>query len=123
MKLGIVGSRTFNNYDFLKKCLSFHDDISLIISGGAKGADSLAIDYAKEHRIKYIEFLPNWDMEGRSAGFNRNKRIVEAVDEIIAFWDGSSKGSKHTIDLAESVGKLVYIYWPSANEVIESIGL
>ena len=122
VKLGIVGSRSFNNYDFLKKCLSFHE-ISLIISGGAKGADSLAIDYAKEHRIKYIEFLPNWDMEGRSAGYNRNKKIVEASDEIVAFWDSKSKGSKHTIDLAESVDKLVYIYWPSANEVIENIGL
>lgn len=124
MKLGVVGSRTFNNYDFLKKCLSFHsDNISLIISGGCRGADLLAIDYAKEHRIKYIEFTANWDMEGRSAGYNRNKKIVEASDEIIAFWDGKSKGTKHTIDLAESVGKLVYIYWPSTNEIIENIGL
>jgi predicted Rossmann fold nucleotide-binding protein DprA/Smf involved in DNA uptake len=122
MKLAIVGSRSFSDYEFLKKMIDYHP-CTCIISGGAKGADTLAKRYAVEHGILIQEFLPNWDLHGKSAGFIRNKQIVEASEELVAFWDKKSPGTKHSIDLAEQAGKPVYIYWPSEPDITEGIGI
>lgn len=105
MKVIIAGSRDFNNYELLKdKCnyyLQNYDDIE-IVSGLARGADSLAIKYAKEYNYPVKEFKPDWDKFGKSAGYIRNKEMAEYADALIAFWDGKSKGTKHMIDLAKS---------------------
>ena len=122
MKLAIVGSRNFDDYEFLKKIINYHP-CTQIISGGARGADTLAKRYAVEHGIPIKEFLPNWDVHGNSAGFIRNKQIVEACDELVAFWDSISKGTKHSLDLAEESGKPVYKYWPSEPDIMEGIGI
>lgn len=108
---GIIGSRSFEDYQFFKDTLYWFE-FKAIISGGASGADSLAERYAIEHDIPFKKFVPNWRPGGvydRSAGFKRNKLIIDASDEIIAFWDGISKGTKHSIDLAAEVGKPCYI--------------
>ncbi len=122
IRVGVVGSRSFNDYDFLKKMLQWHD-IRLIVSGGAKGADSLAEKYAAECGIPTKIRKPNWDKFGKSAGFRRNEEIVEDSDEIVAFWDGKSKGTIHTINLAEQAGKPVHIYKFEDNTSIENLGL
>lgn len=125
MRLAVVGSREFNDYEFMKKILE-HYPCTQIISGGAKGADSLAKQYSAEKGILLKEFLPNWDVYGKSAGFIRNKRIVAASDEVVAFWDGESKGTKHTIDIAEESGKPVHIYWPPPDkdeDITEGVGV
>lgn len=109
-KMGIIGSRTFVNYEFMKKILDSFS-FSEIVSGGARGADSLAKKYAKEKNLLITEILPDWNQYGRSAGFKRNKLIVDQSDAIIAFWDGKSKGTAHSIRLAKKVGKNVYIFW------------
>ena len=106
--VAVIGSRTFNNYELVKSELSkIH--ISKIVSGGAKGADSLGIKYAKEFNINYQEFLPNWNKYGRSAGFRRNKTMIDNCDLVVAFWDGKSKGTKHSILLARREGLEVKI--------------
>lgn len=105
MKFGVVGSRNFNNYELLNKTLSEYDNINYIISGGAYGADKLAERYAINNNIKTIIFLPEWSKYGKSAGFIRNKLIVNESDIIIAFWDGKSKGTKLTIDLIKKYNK------------------
>jgi predicted Rossmann fold nucleotide-binding protein DprA/Smf involved in DNA uptake len=124
MKLAVVGSRSFSNYEFLKKILEFHP-CTQIISGGAKGADTLARQFAGEKGIPIKEFLPNWDKDGKAAGFIRNKQIVNACDELVAFWDGESRGTAHSIKLAEDAGKPVYKYWQddSEEELFEGIGI
>lgn len=116
LRLGVVGSRTFSSYSFLCSVLNLFD-IQNIVSGGAKGADSLAAQYARENNIALIEHLPDWNQFGKSAGFIRNQKIIDDSDEIIAFWDGLSKGTKHSIDLAQNVGKIVRIYWPFSKEL------
>ena len=109
MILGVVGSREFNNYILLKESLDALD-ISKIISGGARGADSLAVDYAKENAIPYYEYLANYNKYGSPAAlFKRNVEIVEASDMIVAFWDGISKGTLHTIKYARARNKEVII--------------
>ena len=104
MTLGIVGSRTFRDYNLLwshiRKNLKVQD-IGLIVSGGAQGADKLGERFAYEHNIPTKIFLPDWEKYGKRAGFVRNAEIVALADEVIAFWDGSSRGTKHTIQLCK----------------------
>ncbi|KKN54356.1 hypothetical protein LCGC14_0593340 [marine sediment metagenome] len=101
MVIAVVGSRTFTDYNTVCKVLDNYADTSdTIVSGGAKGADSLARRYANEHGLKLIEHLPDWKIHGRVAGFIRNELIVDDADVMIAFWDGQSRGTQHSIDLA-----------------------
>jgi len=106
MKVGIVGSREFKNYelfsDIMKQYLS---DISWVVSGGAPGADSLAEKWAKENKKMLTIYPADWFNLGKRAGYVRNTDIVKNSDMIIAFWDGNSKGTKHTIGLAQKMGK------------------
>lgn len=109
MNLGIIGSRTFNNYNLLKESIEKFDNISLIISGGAKGADNLAYDCAKEMNIETLIIKPDWKKYNRGAGLIRNKDIVDKSDFIIAFWDGQSKGTLHAIKYAKKKEKSLEI--------------
>lgn len=110
MKLAIVGSRGFSNYELLKETLKKYN-IDVIVSGGAEGADSLAEKYALDNNIPLIIFLPDWKQKGKKAGFLRNIKIVEACDGLIAFWDGESRGTKHSIDLAKKNYKFLEIVY------------
>ena len=109
-RLAVVGSRTFHDYDLLSQVLgSVHTPISIIVSGGAKGADSLAEKYALEHDIDTDIYLPDWDKFKKTAGFVRNYDIVANADAVVAFWDGKSRGTMHTVKIAEKAGLPVYI--------------
>lgn len=125
MKLAVVGSRTFDDFGFMKQILEYHS-CTQIISGGAKGADTLAKQYAAEKGISMKEFPANWNTHGKSAGYIRNKQIVDACDEVVAFWNKKSPGTKHSIDLAKDANKPVHIYWPSEDteeKLFEGIGI
>lgn len=100
MKLAVIGSRDFNDYNLLKSELD-KIFITMIISGGAAGADDFSQRYAKENGLPILIFYPNWNKEGKSAGYKRNVKIIKACDEVIAFWDGKSKGTQHGINLAK----------------------
>lgn len=108
-KVAVVGSRSFIDYQFLEQVLNTYSNIEVIISGGASGTDSLAGIYAKKYNIPLKVFFPNWDEYGKRAGAIRNKEIVDACDEVIAFYNGTSKGTKITIDLANKANKKVTI--------------
>ena len=106
MKLAIVGSRGIrieNLEEFIP------EGIDEIVSGGAKGIDECAAEYAREKGIKLTEFLPEYERFGRAAPLKRNGRIAEYADEAIAFWDGRSRGTKFTIDAFERLGKRVSV--------------
>ena len=82
MKLAVVGSRNFNNYELLKEKINENKwDIEAIVSGGARGADSLGARYAQENNIPLIEFTPDWKKHGKSAGFKRNVDIINECDK------------------------------------------
>lgn len=108
-KVGVVGSRSFTDYCLMESVLDNISSISKIISGGAIGADKLAERYAKEHDISLVIFKLDWNTYGKSAGVIRNKTIVENSDAIVAFWDGESKGTQHTINIAKDSGKNINI--------------
>jgi len=102
MKIAVVGSRSFDDYDLLVDTLSDFD-ISEIVSGGASGADSLAEKYAKLFLIPTNIIKPNWSLYGKAAGMIRNTDIVKSSDHVVAFWDGVSKGTANSIKTANKL--------------------
>jgi len=104
MKVAVIGSRTFNDYELVKETLT-KLDITLLVSGGAKGADSLGERYASENNITTLIFKPDWERHGRGAGMVRNTDIVKNSDIVVAFWDGSSKGTLDSIRKVEKLNK------------------
>ena len=112
MKVAVVGSRGFNDYLKLSGVLDkIHSvkPITLIVSGGAVGADSLAETWAEESGIEKLIFKPDWKKYGKKAGFIRNTQIVENADSVVAFWDGESRGTKNSIDTANKLDKPLFI--------------
>ena len=111
MKIIIAGSRNFNDYNLLKtscdNLLTQFTNIE-IVSGTARGADKLGERYAREKGYSIKEFPANWNL-GKSAGYIRNDEMAQYSDMLIAFWDGTSKGTKHMIDLANKRGIKVEI--------------
>lgn len=108
MKLAVVGSRGFNDYELLKNKLDkIHNrkPITVIVSGGARGADSMGERWAKENDIETIIFYPNWDKYGKKAGFIRNEDIIKNSDVVVACWNKISKGTEHSIKLAKKYNK------------------
>ena len=101
MKIAIIGSRNIITAD-IGKYVSSDDEL---VSGGAIGVDTCVAQYAREKGLKLTEFLPEYGLYGRAAPIVRNKEIVDYADKIIAFWDGSSKGTQSVIKYAEKTGK------------------
>lgn len=95
MRVAVIGSRGLT-VDNLEKYLP--DDTTEIISGGARGVDASAREYAQRHGLKLTEYLPEYSKYGRSAPLKRNLTIIESADLVLAFWDGLSRGTKYVID-------------------------
>ncbi len=95
MKVAVVGSRGLrveHLEDYLPK------DTTEIVSGGARGVDASAREYALRHGLKLTEYLPEYRRYGRAAPLKRNITIIENSDLVLAFWDGRSRGTKYVID-------------------------
>jgi predicted Rossmann fold nucleotide-binding protein DprA/Smf involved in DNA uptake len=119
MKIAVVGSRDFKDKNFVQEStLKIFESGDIFISGGAKGVDSWAeeainrfsAEFPNSDSIEKKIFLPNWDKYGKSAGYIRNKLIINEADFVLAFWDGKSKGTKHSIDLAIESGKPITVH-------------
>ena len=105
MKVAIIGSRNFTDKTrFSKEMERVNLKITEVVSGGASGADSLAEDWARSNGIQSRVYLPDWKKFGKSAGFVRNKDIINNSEACIAFWDGASKGTMHSINIAKEKG-------------------
>lgn len=107
MKTAIVGSRGITDYGQLLKAVE-GTAITEVISGGAMGVDKMAERYAKEKNLPLTIIRPDW-RKGKEAGPMRNQQIVEAADQVIAIWDGQSKGTADTIRRARKAGKPIKI--------------
>ncbi len=119
MNVAIVGGRDFDDYEQFKSCVSGEKHkFKSIVSGGARGVDSLAERYGREMGVPVKIYLPDWTKHGKSAGPIRNKQIIEAADCVIAFWDEKSPGTRSSIKIAEELKKptTIFVY----REVIKS---
>lgn len=106
MKLAIVGSRNLivcNLGDYIPA------GVTEILTGGARGIDTCARDYARQNGIRITEFFPDYRRFGRGAPLRRNRELIAEADEVLAIWDGVSSGTASSIHTAEKAGKKVTV--------------
>ena len=115
MNVAIVGSRGFEDEALIGRSIARlqqqHSDL-VIVSGGARGADSIAERIARKWGVLTLVHLPEWTRYGKSAGFRRNDLIVASADMVIAFFaDGPrSRGTANTVASAKVKGIPVHEY-------------
>jgi len=109
MKVAVIGSRGTTVAD-LGKCLP--PETTEFVSGGARGVDTSAREYALAHGIGLREFLPEYPKYGRSAPLQRNITIIENADIVPAFWDGRSRGTKFVIDSCKQKSIPIRVFLP-----------
>ena len=106
MKVIIAGGRDFDNYEYLSQTMNSLDIlISEVISGCARGADSLGELWAKNNNIPVTHFPADWHGSGKAAGMERNQEMAEYGDYLVAFWDGKSRGTLDMINRMQQCGK------------------
>ena len=113
----VCGGVDFNDYDYLKNQLdrlrAYYEDIKLV-SGHARGADTLAERYAAERDIPIQVFPAEWKKYGKAAGPMRNRAMLEYANEetavVAAFWDGQSRGTGNMIKQAKAAGAECHVY-------------
>ena len=115
IRVCVAGGRDFNNYDSLKSILDrflkrHKDSEIIIISGHARGADSLGERYAAENGLSFETFPADWEKHGKKAGFLRNNEMAKISNVLIAFWDGKSRGTKNMIEQMDKYGKQFFIF-------------
>ena len=113
MKLAIIGSRSLTTIEIGGY---IPEGVDEIVSGGAKGVDALAKEYADRHGISLREFLPQYDRYGKAAPIKRNERIAVYADEVLAFWDGRSQGTARTVALFRRLGKRATVVLLETNQ-------
>lgn len=110
-KIAIIGSRDFKNKNLLNqkmKDLQELYNITLIVSGGAIGADTMGVQWANKNNIETKVFHPNFKKHKKAYHY-RNRQIVRESDIVVAFWNGHSTGTKYTIDYAKTLEKKLIV--------------
>ncbi len=113
MKCIIAGSRSIAREKFVLDAFTdcpIRDMITEIVSGGARGVDSLGESIATYNKIKCSVFKAEWDKFGLSAGYKRNRVMGEYADAALVVWDSESKGTKSMINIMKELKKPVYVY-------------
>ncbi len=112
MKIIIAGGRDFNEYELLKSSCDLlfrsYEDVE-IVSGTARGADSLGERYANEIGYPIKRFSADWDKFKKAAGYIRNEQMAEYADCLVAFYDGRSKGTTHMLNIAQKHNLIIHI--------------
>lgn len=127
MKLGITGSRSITEFDFLPYFMMQNREfrlfcrrnglgrrkITAVITGGARGIDTLAFQAAESAGIRNLRYLPDrTKFRGKTilkAFQARNEQIVDGCDVLLAVWDGRSRGTANTLSYARKVNKPVFL--------------
>ncbi len=100
MKLAVIGNKEYYDYSKLSSILAGMENVSLIISGGAAGTDTMAKQYAMEKGITFQEFPPDYARYGDEAKHVRDRQIIDSCDRVLAFWNGKCEGTLYTIEYA-----------------------
>jgi hypothetical protein len=112
VKLLICGSRSIKDPEVIQRAVttSGFEPITEVVTGGAPGVDTLADRWAHDNFIDRTVMHANWGGRGKGAGYHRNERMVSYSDAVVAIWDGSSKGTAHTIQIARNKGKRCFVF-------------
>lgn len=120
MKCVIAGSRGINNYEILEQAFTlcpWSGKIGEIVSGGAKGVDSMGEILAAERALPLTVFPAQWEL-GQAAGHKRNKEMADYTDIAIILWDGKSRGTKNMIEQMKKLDKPCIVHTIRNNEII-----
>lgn len=109
MKIGIVGSRRVDEQVKIEILRHIPEGTTEIVSGGADGVDTYASELAELLHIPLKVFLPDYEKYGKKAPLMRNLDIIRYADEILAFWDGHSAGTRHVISACLKEEKSVHL--------------
>lgn len=114
MRVIIAGSRGIHDLSVVEEAVresGWEHEIEVVVSGTAKGVDTLGERWAERHiGLKQVDkYRPDWKKFGKRAGFVRNQEMALNADALIAVWDGRSTGTKHMIDLANEMELEVFI--------------
>lgn len=111
MKVGIVGSRHFSEPDRVTDYVRTLPTNASIITGSASGVDAAATKAARERGIAVQVIAASFDeLADSTRAAARNQRLVNACDVVVAFWDGSSEGTRATVERALDSGKEVHVF-------------
>ncbi|SRR5712692_3186065 len=113
MRVIIAGSRSMTAAEEVATAIA-HSGFAIteVISGGARGVDTLGEAWARTHKIPTRRFPAQWERYGKSAGFRRNEAMAHVADALIAVWDGSSPGTCHMIATARQRGLRIFVWQP-----------
>ncbi|MGH7974927.1 MAG: DUF2493 domain-containing protein [bacterium] len=111
MKTIIAGSRTITDAAEVEKAITASGfTITEVISGGARGVDSLGEDYARANNLPLQIFLADWQQHEKAAGPIRNTEMAANADALILVWDGVSRGSADMLKKATTQGLKIYTH-------------
>jgi len=112
-RVAIVGSRDYPQpgavRGFVRSLAAEHQDL-VIVSGGARGVDLIAEGEARKLGVPVKVWPADWERHGRRAGYLRNVKIVADSNRVVAFWDGTSRGTAHTVGIARDHEKLWKVF-------------
>jgi len=101
MRIIIAGSRTCTDMEVLNKAIIVSGVIpTVVLSGKARGADTLGEQWATINGISVEPYPADWEQFGKAAGSIRNQQMADNAEGLIALWDGKSKGTKDMIQRA-----------------------
>lgn len=111
MRVAIVGSRHFAAPNRVTEYVKSLPRGASIITGSASGVDAAVTKAARESGIPVQVMPASFDeLADPAKAAARNQRLVEACDVLVAFWDGTSKGTRTTLDRALDAGKEVHVF-------------
>ena len=121
MKVIIAGSRTIEDYEYVKDVIKRSNfTITEVVCGKAsRGVDALGERYAIENDIPVKPFYANWKKFGKAAGMMRNNDMADYAEAIIAIWDGSSRGTKDMIKKSSNLMLFYDIYKGEKNGITD----
>lgn len=112
MRLAVIGSRTYADKikisAALYRTLREHPKLH-IISGGAQGADTFAQEWAEQNSVPYTVVRPI-DPKRKITYLYRDVEIVTMADQVMAFWNGLSPGTRFTIEYAKARNKPIKVF-------------
>lgn len=109
MRVAIVGSREWAHPDAVIRCVNALPEGTVVVSGGARGVDTVAVAAAVQRGLETQVWLPDYDTYGDVAPMVRNREIVDDCDQMFAFRLKRSSGTSNAIRLARKSGKPVKV--------------
>ena len=109
MMVALVGSRGWKDRQAVLRVVGDLPPDAVVVSGGARGADTLAVAAARARGLQVFVVRPDYQRYGRQAPLRRNELIARTVTRMVAFWDGRSGGTAYAVSCMEKLGKPVEV--------------